>query len=242
MSRAFKRLERVLNLEAQQGYQDKAVVGGIRQFAVYWVGEARDQAVDEVDRAFIEQVAEVLAGYNRLPGTEARAGAIDDLLARIQQREERPGNGAQPPPPARQETPARKKAAAKPTAARKRKSPPEPPWTAPPTAVKEEPLPDVPPDPQGLAQPVTALKGVGPKMAERINKLGAQTILDLLYIFPRRYDDYTLMKPINKLTYGEQVTIIGTVWQTKAKRTRNNTEFGPGGHLRRHRYRGSDLV
>ena len=41
MSRAFERLERVLDLEVQQGYQNKAVVGGIRQFALFWVEQAR---------------------------------------------------------------------------------------------------------------------------------------------------------------------------------------------------------
>ena len=37
MDRSLKRLERVLELEKLQGYQNKAVVGGIRQFAVFWV-------------------------------------------------------------------------------------------------------------------------------------------------------------------------------------------------------------
>lgn len=55
-----------------------------------------------------------------------------------------------------------------------------------------------------------------------MNRLGAETILDLLYLFPRRYDDYTLLKPINKLQYGEQVTVIGTIWQTKVRRSRTN--------------------
>ncbi|HID54268.1 MAG TPA: DNA helicase RecG, partial [Anaerolineae bacterium] len=30
------------------------------------------------------------------------------------------------------------------------------------------------------------------------------------------------MKPISKLEYGEQVTIIGTIWETRARRTRTN--------------------
>jgi ATP-dependent DNA helicase RecG len=33
----------------------------------------------------------------------------------------------------------------------------------------------------------------------------------MLYYFPRRYDDYTQLKPINRLKYGEEVTVIGTV-------------------------------
>ena len=205
-------------MEAQQGYQDKAVVGGIRQFAVYWVGQARDEAVDEADRAFVEQVAESLIAYGRLPGTEARAGAIESLMTNLQRRRTRLGlddptpRKSEPKPP-----PARHKPAASPAVTRMAqdiiKEVPQP---------KTEPELPVEPDPEGLAQPVTVVNKVGPKIAEKLQKLGVETVYDLLYLFPRRYDDYTLMKPINKLQYGEQVTIIGTIWQIKAKRSRNN--------------------
>jgi ATP-dependent DNA helicase RecG len=41
--------------------------------------------------------------------------------------------------------------------------------------------------------------------------LGIYTLRDLLFYFPRRYDDYSKLKPINRLGYREQVTVIGTV-------------------------------
>ncbi len=82
--------------------------------------------------------------------------------------------------------------------------------------------PSVEPDPAGLLQPVSALHGVGPKLSEKLENLGVQTIGELLYVFPRRYEDYSLLKPINRLVYGEQVTVIGTIWQTRARRTRTN--------------------
>jgi ATP-dependent DNA helicase RecG len=44
----------------------------------------------------------------------------------------------------------------------------------------------------------------------------------LIYLFPRRYDDYTLMKPINRVAYGDTVTVIGTIWETRVRRGRNN--------------------
>jgi ATP-dependent DNA helicase RecG len=37
------------------------------------------------------------------------------------------------------------------------------------------------------------------------------TLGDMLYNFPRRYDDYSQLKPIKRLRYGEDVTVIGTV-------------------------------
>ena len=58
-------------------------------------------------------------------------------------------------------------------------------------------------------------------MAERLARLDIHTIYDLLYTLPRRHDDYTLMKPINRLQYGEQVTVIGTVWEMRARHTRS---------------------
>lgn len=71
-------------------------------------------------------------------------------------------------------------------------------------------------------QSVTAVRGIGPKLAEHLAKIGATTIEELLYTFPRRFDDYTLMKPIQKLAYGETVTVIGTVWETRARHSRSN--------------------
>ncbi len=218
MARAFKRLERVLALEKQQDYQDKAVVGGIHQFAIYWVDQAQAEAQDEADKVLIEQTSEVLMEYGRLPGKEARAKAIDGLMASLQRRQERVGSDPQktqrPSPSSnKKSTPPQQKKKDKPKPAPK----PEPETAAP----EPEPEP-VEPDPEGLSQSIQTLHGIAPKLAERINKLGAQTIWEYLYIFPRRYDDYTLMKPINKLVYGEQVTIIGTIWQTRAQRTRNS--------------------
>lgn len=210
MTRSFQRLQRVLDLEAQQGYQNKAVVGGIRQFVAYWVGPAREEATDEQDRALIEQVAEVLSEYARMPGPEARATAVRDLMQRLQKRagQEKTAVKTAVPQPQEKRAPAEKPGA-------------PPPPTPTPAAAKSPP-PQVEPDPDGLRQATTVIKGVGPKIAEQLRTLGAETLWDLLYIFPRRYDDYTLMKPINKLVYGEQVTIIGTVWETRARRTRNN--------------------
>jgi ATP-dependent DNA helicase RecG len=236
MERALKRLERVLELERQQGYQNKAVVGGIRQFAVYWISQAREEATGEADRALAEQISQVLMDYSRLSGTEARARAIDSLLEHIERRSQRKAvePAVQPPVVPERQAPPLPTPAPQPPPAVIEETIDETP-TAPeieeesPQEVEEQPgaeiepeTPQVAPDPAGLSRPVTALKGVGQKIAEKLEKLGAKTIWDLLYIFPRRYDDYTLLKPISKLQYGEQVTIIGTIWQTRVRRTRTN--------------------
>jgi ATP-dependent DNA helicase RecG len=61
---------------------------------------------------------------------------------------------------------------------------------------------------------------VGPRQAERLARLGLRTIRDMLYFFPRRHDDYSQLKPINRIEYGEEVTIIAQVWEAGARRTR----------------------
>ena len=251
MSRAFKRLERVLRLEKEQGYQNKAVVGGIRQFVTFWVDQARDEAESETDKALVEQAADALVDYSRLPGLEARATVIDGLLQRLTEREERLGRSEEAPArPARtrKATPARTPPPSPPPAAEQeaRETPPagsaapplfddfdmvgseaeepleEPPQPEPPPPPLKRTRPVVTPDPAALEQSVQQVPGVGPTIARRINTLGAETIRELLYIFPRRYDDYSLLKPINRLQYGEQVTVIGTIWETRARRTRGN--------------------
>ncbi|MBM3123000.1 MAG: DEAD/DEAH box helicase, partial [Chloroflexi bacterium] len=68
-----------------------------------------------------------------------------------------------------------------------------------------------PSGPAALGSPLTTISGIGPKSAETLARLGLATLGDLLWNIPRRYDDYSQLKTINRLWYGEEVTIIGTV-------------------------------
>lgn len=65
------------------------------------------------------------------------------------------------------------------------------------------------------------MSGFGDSTAERLAKLGVKTIRDLLYFFPTRYDDYSALKTINQLEYGESVTIIGRVASAWKQRTKS---------------------
>ena len=47
------------------------------------------------------------------------------------------------------------------------------------------------------------LKGVGPKMAMRLNKLGINTIIDLINYFPRDWQDYSHTNYISSLRIGD---------------------------------------
>ncbi len=59
--------------------------------------------------------------------------------------------------------------------------------------------------------PLTTIPGIGPKSAHTLEKLGLKTLGDLLFYFPRRYDDYSALKTINRIWYGEEITVIATV-------------------------------
>lgn len=62
-----------------------------------------------------------------------------------------------------------------------------------------------------LDHSVTYLPGVGPKNAQRLEKLGLHTVRDVLFYYPRDHLDYAREVPICELEPGETVTIIGTV-------------------------------
>ena len=60
-----------------------------------------------------------------------------------------------------------------------------------------------------LKKPVQFVKGVGPKRAEQLQRLGINTVEDLLYHIPFRYQDRREIKTIRDLRTGEEGATIG---------------------------------
>jgi len=63
--------------------------------------------------------------------------------------------------------------------------------------------------------PVTDLRGVGPRVAERLRKLGIETVQDILFHLPLRYQDRTRMLPIAGLSAGDEGQIEGEVSEAR---------------------------
>lgn len=58
---------------------------------------------------------------------------------------------------------------------------------------------------------VSSLKGIGPKKAEAFAKAGIETLEDLLYFFPRKYEDRREEIPVGALAPGKDCLICGKV-------------------------------
>ncbi|MBN1249761.1 MAG: ATP-dependent DNA helicase RecG, partial [Anaerolineae bacterium] len=94
-----------------------------------------------------------------------------------------------------------------------------------------QPRADMPPDARtptttrkerpgrGLDAPLAVVSGIGEKRSEHLARLGLQTIGDMLYHYPRRYEDYSQLKTIDQLEYGERVSLLATVWEAGSRRT-----------------------
>lgn len=79
-----------------------------------------------------------------------------------------------------------------------------------------------------LDSPVQYIKGVGPKMAAKFEKIGVETVRDLLFYFPRTYKDYTQVTKIGDLQYqvssikyqeNNEITIRGKILEIQNKKT-----------------------
>ena len=58
------------------------------------------------------------------------------------------------------------------------------------------------------------LKGVGPRVAEKLQKLGLKTQRDLLFHLPLRYEDRTFISPVGSLQPGQRAQIEAEVLHT----------------------------
>ncbi len=234
---AFEKLAKILKLEVDTGYRDKAMIGGLARYAERW-----EQEAGHTDA--VKQIVEILRGYGNLAPIDPRRSAISRIMQLIEAAPgpitpDVPAVPSHPTSPETEPTIDRP-----PTQSVAEPTPAEPPPSI--ESIKIEQTPIVAPSPAqrprpplrppveprdehgnriGFDSPVTVVREVGPARAEQLEHLGVKTIHDLLYLLPRRYDDFSHLKPINRLDYGEEVTVMGTVWEAGEKRIRGGTRI-----------------
>ena len=220
MQPSLEKLRKFFRLEHENGYSNSAIIGGLAKMLDYWEGEAR---ADSIQEEVIQAVVQRLRSYEGL-SPQSRADALKGLWKRI----------GETYPEAQQKprgVPSRRPPMAESIGANVEGQQPMPPPPPPPTEFSQPETqkqeryqrPAPPPrsettpgaktsaTPAALEAKLTVLQGIGPRHAETLSKLGMQTLGDMLYYYPRRYDDYSQLKPIKDLFYGEQVTVIGTI-------------------------------
>ena len=216
MKPSLQKLRKFFRLEAEREYDNKAVMGGLANILSAWELEARE---DQLKEQTIQAVISRLRDYHRL-SEESREVALKGIWQRVTR--ETSGDESETPqdPPPALEPPIE---VAQPEADI-------------PSPVEEEPVveeivqetapeptpPPPPPDPDlDFDTPVSGIKGIGDKKGAALARLGINTVSDLLFTYPRRYDDYSSLKPIGSLWFGEDVTVIGTVEKVSTRAVRN---------------------
>ena len=211
MQPSLEKLRKFFRLEHENGYANTAIIGGLAKMLDYWEGEAR---ADGIKEEVIQAVVQRLRSYDGL-SPQSRGDVLKGLWKRIgdtypeaqqkpQQQNPRPPQQPQPAQPPQPESPPRQE---QPRYEQREQKP------RPQAQPRSESVAGAKTSatPAALDAKLTVLQGVGPRHAETLAKLGMYTLGDMLYYFPRRYDDYSQLKPIKDLFYSEQVTVIGTI-------------------------------
>ncbi|MBI4791105.1 MAG: ATP-dependent DNA helicase RecG [Chloroflexi bacterium] len=196
MSLDWNDIERKLANE-QKKCDDHLFIGGLENFINNWLSKQKPRDATEAQR--VAELVAALRGYGA-----AEISARKHMIARALELAR--GGPLQGTPAA---------------AVSSESEPPEPPddfadedEAAPPPKVQFRGAPTY-----GLDASVTRLQNVGPAHAKKLAKLGVETVKDLLYHFPRRYDDYSQLKTVSQLLYGEEVTLLLTVCEAKTRDT-----------------------
>jgi len=66
-------------------------------------------------------------------------------------------------------------------------------------------------DSSTLQQPLGSIRGIGPRMLPKFEKLGLKTVEDALYHLPLRYEDRRQLKSISQLRHGQQEVFVARV-------------------------------
>ncbi len=209
MPLSVDKILKFFQLEKEKKFQNRAVIGGLDKILGNWLFEAKK---DHLPESLISSVKTGLENYSSI-SPESRQVLLEELIHEFEKY-----SGSSTAIPARQDF-------QKPVATPVTPPAPVPVQPAPQPRIERTPVPApiaasqpaaARPAPVersfiGLNAPLTVINGIGPKLSGLYQSIGLKTLNDLLYYFPRRYDDYSQLKPINRVEIGDELTIIATV-------------------------------
>ncbi len=190
-TQVIEALRKILVLEAAKGFADSAVVGGLDAYASTLLDEHASSISPAVTRQ-LRSLRKDKVGYRgwqkprRESWVQTTMQAVDP----------------QPGPDKRDAVQVQRQAGVDRVATSSHTSSDVPP---------EGPDSHAPIPPGRSRKPVTALRGVSTKTAANLARLGVSTIVDFVYLLPRRYLDYTQIRRVSELQVDTEQTIIGTV-------------------------------
>ncbi len=219
---ALTRLRNIFALEEKTGWRDRSVVGGMAALQERW---SDDALAEGIGRALVKEVGSRLLRYANSGAAERPqiaqgilalldnppAAASDPTLAEIDQvassQTTRPARPAilpeaaiSPAGPTPETTPRRNRA--------------------------ENAASTTPSNPaEKLDASVTNVRGVGPARAEQLARLGVETVWDLIWHLPSRYDDFSRLRSIAEMQPGEQVTVAANLWKLENRKLGMNREM-----------------
>ena len=201
---------RVIALEAERGFNNSAVIGGMDRFRHHWRSDLEALLGPATEGGFLLQ-----RSYSEMDGAE-REQWSSRWLQII-------GGGHLAAPisapfvstagPARSNGPSNSAETHLADAPEEESS----------TGTEGKPAFRSPPSGLTVDDPVGMLKGVSDRTATRLERLDVLTVRDLLYLFPRRHEDYSKVVGVSEVVPGQECTVIATVAESRVIRQ------GPGG-------------
>jgi ATP-dependent DNA helicase RecG len=229
MLQSFDKLTKMLTQEKRLGYKNKAVMRGFDKLAPNWIAEVLNESSDDNVHQVAREIEQDLLAYPSIAESD-RPTFVHKILVKLYRTGEQSPSSNKPEREGRVPVPA--KIVESPRQLDEKPKPPisslspsdeaissDKPTSEMPRAKPSSNVSDSTDEFQntGLDSPVTRLPGIKTMIAKKLENLAIITVGDFLNLHPRRYDDYRSLKPINRLQYGEDVTIIGQVWETSKR-------------------------
>jgi len=203
MFTSIEKIKKFLQLEIERKYDNRSVLGGLDKICAIWKQEAIAQGIP-LDS--VNQICKLLEKYPTLD-LPSRQDTIQKILLII--------TNLQPNNQSIENLIEGKSSSLNISAISKFQN------SETRQVEKSNPIYDLE---SALSNPVIKIPGIGKYRAESLAKLGIQTIKDLIYYFPRKYEDFSNLVSIDKLKFGEKVSIAAEVKGVHSRKFNNGKQ------------------